>query len=80
MDGLNSKLKHLLFKTLVSSLANRLMLFQLLTAEFGEETARTIHDEATVEATRRLEPLLKRINATGEEIRIQNEEQGKSDG
>jgi hypothetical protein len=80
VDGLNSRLKHLLSKTLVSSLANRLMLFQLLAAEFGEETARTIHDEATAEATRRLEPMLKRINKTGEEIRIRNEEQGKSDG
>lgn len=64
VDGLNSRLKHLLSKALVSSLANRLMLFQLLAAEFGVEMARRIHDEATAEATRRLEPTLKRLEGT----------------
>ena len=62
VDGLNSRLKHLLSKALVAGLSNRMMLFQLLAAEFGVETARTIYDEATAEATRRLEPILTRLN------------------
>ena len=62
VDGLNSRLKHLLSKALVAGLSNRMMLFQLLAAEFGVETARTIYDEATAEATRRLEPVLTRLN------------------
>jgi len=61
VDGLNSRLKHLLSKALVAGLSNRMMLFQLLAAEFGVETARTIYDEATAEATRRLEPILTRL-------------------
>ena len=56
VDGLNSRLKHLLSKALVAGLSNRMMLFQLLAAEFGVETARTIYDEATAEATRDLRP------------------------
>jgi hypothetical protein len=63
VDGLNSRLKHLLSKALVAGLSNRMMLFQLLAAEFGVEVARTIYDEATAEATRRLEPILTRLNA-----------------
>lgn len=62
VDGLNSRLKHLLSKALVAGLSNRMMLFQLLAAEFGVETARTIYDEATAEAERRLEPILTRLN------------------
>ena len=63
VDGLNSRLKHLLSKALVAGLSNRMMVFQLLAAEFGAEAARTIYDEATAEATRRLEPILTRLNS-----------------
>ena len=62
VDGLNSRLKHLLSKTLVSAYANRLAVFQLLAAEFGAEAAKKIYDEATLEAERRLEPTLKRLS------------------
>ena len=64
VDGLNSRLKHLLSKAMVSSLANRFAVFQLLASEFGEENARRIYDEATLEAEKRLEPILKRLALT----------------
>jgi hypothetical protein len=61
VDGLNSRLKHLLSRAMVSGLANRLAVFQLLASEFGQENARRIYDEATLEAERRLAPILKRL-------------------
>ena len=61
-DGLNSRLKHMLKKAMVSGLANRFAVFQLLASEFGEENARRIYDEATLEAEKRLEPILKRLS------------------
>jgi hypothetical protein len=47
VDGLNSRLRHLLEQAVVNSLANRLAVFQLLAVEFGVEEATRIHDEAT---------------------------------
>jgi hypothetical protein len=67
IDGLNSRLKHLLKRAMVYGLANRLAVFQLLAAEFGVENAKRIYDEATSEAEKRLEPTLKKLNPPSED-------------
>ena len=61
VDGLNSRLRHLLERAVVNSLANRLAVFQLLAVEFGVEEATRIHEEATLEATKRLKGSLEQL-------------------
>jgi len=68
VDGLNSRLKHMLKKAMVSGLANRFAVFQLLASEFGEQKALQIYDEATLEAEKRLEPILKRLSPPPEAV------------
>lgn len=62
VDGLNSRLKHLLERAVVNSLANRLAVFQLLAVEFGVEEATRIHEEATAEAIKRLKGTLDQLH------------------
>ncbi len=61
VDGLNSRLRHLLERAVVNSLANRLAVFQLLAVEFGVEEATRIHEEATAEAMKRLKGTLEEL-------------------
>jgi hypothetical protein len=64
VDGLNSRLKHLLERAVVNSLANRLAVFQLLAVEFGVEEATRIHEESTAEARKRLKGTLDQLHGT----------------
>jgi hypothetical protein len=61
VDGLNSRLLHLLERAVVNSLANRLAVFQLLAVEFGVEEATRIHEEASLEAMKRLKGSLEEL-------------------
>ena len=58
----------MLKKAMVSGLANRFAVFQLLASEFGEQKALQIYDEATLEAEKRLEPILKRLSPPPEAV------------
>lgn len=70
VDGLNSRLRHLLERAVVNSLANRLAVFQLLAVEFGVDEATRIHEEATAEATKRLKGTLEAWQGSKAEVAL----------
>ena len=68
VDGLNLRMRHLLERAVVNSLANRLEVFQLLAVEFGVEQATRIHEEATTEAMKRLKETLEALQGVTPEV------------
>jgi hypothetical protein len=62
-EELESRLVHLLERAAVGSHAGRLEVFQLLVKRFGLEGAQRIHEDASREASRRLEKTLMRFAA-----------------